>query len=915
MTIRLNVKPERKHRLWLYGSLAILAIVWAIWTWVSVHYADRDFRNEVLIKTSQTSESLNLDHFKALSGNKTDLENQSYLRIKDQLTVLKQSYVYCRALYILGRKPDGSVFVFVESEQPSIKDNQPPVHIVQKVSEIHQLAFKTGTASVEGPFHDHQDTWFSVFVPIRAPRSTGIIAVMGMDLDPQPRKQILLQAALPPTLLAMILLAIILTGSTLIRRRRRLAEFPVSWMRYLEFALVFAAGLSLTLFVSWKIHQNEHYIRHQIFEQLAAERISAVVELLGDIRDIQLEGLAHFIESSDNVTADEFSHYASYLTKQSFIQAWEWIPIVPDAEKERFEAKTRRAGMKDFKIWQQNTKGDNEPATGRGFYYPVLYIAPSTGNEKTLGYDIGSETLQRAGLETALRTGFVTATDPVTLMHEKGNHKAILIFLPTYFKKLSTKPQGVVLAVVRMGTLLETARRNLDTQTELILLRKGGTPELLATTCDEKRQHLTSEFIVSKPVMMLGKVFVVKAHADPEFFRLHPANAGWVAALMGLLLTTALAFVVGTVLLNRKKLKFLVNQQTSRLRESEKQFRTLVSNIPGITYRCKYDRDWTMLYISETIDTVSGYPASDFISNTVRSFESIIHHDDTGMVETRVREAVGKGTSWEIEYRIIHRDTSVRWVYEKGQAIRDPSGAIPYLDGFILDITKRKRAEQEREEALAALCEREERLKLMMAATDEGFWTWDAITNELECSPSMLRSLGFAENDNSFNYQWFISHLSRKSIHVFEEAMKAYLDGRKKYYEFQYLIKAKTGEWKWLSARGSCTMRSDNGRLLKFMGTIRDITDQKQAEKEREAAQEALRLKSEELHRYFTSSLDLLCIADTSGHFLRVNPEWEKVLGYYHEELEGRLFLDFVHPDDMKATLEAMSDLDSQRKC
>jgi PAS domain S-box-containing protein len=64
------------------------------------------------------------------------------------------------------------------------------------------------------------------------------------------------------------------------------------------------------------------------------------------------------------------------------------------------------------------------------------------------------------------------------------------------------------------------------------------------------------------------------------------------------------------------------------------------------------------------------------------------------------------------------------------------------------------------------------------------------------------------------------------------------------------------------------------------------------------------------LEGFFNLSLDLLCLADTRGNFLRVNPEWEKVLGYSMEELNGRSFLDFVHPEDLPATLDAMKDLD-----
>ncbi len=71
--------------------------------------------------------------------------------------------------------------------------------------------------------------------------------------------------------------------------------------------------------------------------------------------------------------------------------------------------------------------------------------------------------------------------------------------------------------------------------------------------------------------------------------------------------------------------------------------------------------------------------------------------------------------------------------------------------------------------------------------------------------------------------------------------------------------------------------------------------------------------KSEELERYFDLSLDLLCIADTSGHFLKLNPEWQRVLGYSKAELTGRSFLELVHPDDIDATLASLARLDEQQ--
>ncbi len=83
---------------------------------------------------------------------------------------------------------------------------------------------------------------------------------------------------------------------------------------------------------------------------------------------------------------------------------------------------------------------------------------------------------------------------------------------------------------------------------------------------------------------------------------------------------------------------------------------------------------------------------------------------------------------------------------------------------------------------------------------------------------------------------------------------------------------------------------------------------------EREKTEETLRRATEELDRFFSVTLDLLCIADTSGHFRRLNIEWEKTLGYPIRELEGKKFIDFVHPDDVAPTLKVLNEMIGQRE-
>ncbi|MDQ5986407.1 MAG: Sensor histidine kinase RcsC [Syntrophus sp. SKADARSKE-3] len=99
-------------------------------------------------------------------------------------------------------------------------------------------------------------------------------------------------------------------------------------------------------------------------------------------------------------------------------------------------------------------------------------------------------------------------------------------------------------------------------------------------------------------------------------------------------------------------------------------------------------------------------------------------------------------------------------------------------------------------------------------------------------------------------------------------------------------------------------------KLIQELASLREqITTLEQSESERNQAVERLVERTDELDRFFSLSLDLLCVADADGYFKRLNPEWEKTLGYNLEELQGKQLWDFVHPDDLESTLAVVSDL------
>lgn len=132
---------------------------------------------------------------------------------------------------------------------------------------------------------------------------------------------------------------------------------------------------------------------------------------------------------------------------------------------------------------------------------------------------------------------------------------------------------------------------------------------------------------------------------------------------------------------------------TRQLNESREQLQSLLSNLVGAAYRCHFDEFYTILYISDKIHEISGYPSAIFENNRIRTFASIIHPDDIDICIESIARSVKNKIPFEIEYRIIHANKKVVWVKENGIPIYGGDGKVAYLDGIIVDITARKEAE------------------------------------------------------------------------------------------------------------------------------------------------------------------------------------------------------------------------------
>ncbi len=131
------------------------------------------------------------------------------------------------------------------------------------------------------------------------------------------------------------------------------------------------------------------------------------------------------------------------------------------------------------------------------------------------------------------------------------------------------------------------------------------------------------------------------------------------------------------------------------LHEKQRTLSTLMGNLPGMAYRRLDDNDWTMEFVSEGSAGLTGYVPSALIKNRIVSYNDLIHPDDQEPVWEQVQAALELRQPYLLEYRIRTASAEDKWVWEKGVGIFDEDGELVALEGFVIDITERKKAEEE----------------------------------------------------------------------------------------------------------------------------------------------------------------------------------------------------------------------------
>lgn len=264
-----------------------------------------------------------------------------------------------------------------------------------------------------------------------------------------------------------------------------------------------------------------------------------------------------------------------------------------------------------------------------------------------------------------------------------------------------------------------------------------------------------------------------------------------------------------------------------QLRESDQRFRAIADNIPGVIYLCHNDATYSMVYLNEEAETLTGYKREEFLSNQI-SFVDLYHPDDKEAIFRKVDEALERKEPFHLTYRLRNnRSDSWIWVDEYGQGIFE-EGKLKLIEGVVLDITERKMAE-------SRLHERDANLKAIFESTNSIIGLFDTNKRLIEFNQSFADYVKATDDIDLRQGMDLIGALGSPMTEKFNAYLDRALSGEKFSITMEYPVPQ--GDLYFFSSHNPIYQDDEVTGVSLF---IEDITELRESQKELERYTENL---------------------------------------------------------------------------
>ncbi|MER9426254.1 PAS domain S-box protein [Mesorhizobium sp. M0317] len=265
------------------------------------------------------------------------------------------------------------------------------------------------------------------------------------------------------------------------------------------------------------------------------------------------------------------------------------------------------------------------------------------------------------------------------------------------------------------------------------------------------------------------------------------------------------------------------------------------------------------------------------------TFFQITHPDDVQIGrETMDGMRAGTVNAFHFEKRYLRKDGTPVWAYLAGSVIRDEKSGRPlYLVSQIEDIDARKQSE-------ARIAEAETRWNFALASAGQGVWDLDMRKGGTTYSATWVKMLGYADGELDGDPDRWLAMIHPDDRENVAEADRAHLEGRTPFFEAEFRMRHKDGHWVWILDRGKTLERDKDGRLVRAIGSLTDITQRKQTEESLIVSAAMLADEKERLRVRLQSIGDAVICTDAANRITFMNPVAEKLTGVVGAEALGK---------------------------
>ncbi|HTI69488.1 MAG TPA: PAS domain S-box protein [Candidatus Limnocylindria bacterium] len=330
----------------------------------------------------------------------------------------------------------------------------------------------------------------------------------------------------------------------------------------------------------------------------------------------------------------------------------------------------------------------------------------------------------------------------------------------------------------------------------------------------------------------------------------------------------------------------------SALRASEERYQLAVAGSTAALW--DWDISTNEVYYAPRFKELLGYPDSEFPPH-FSSFYNVLHHDDRDLVKQALDDHLVRHLPYDVEYRLRARSGHYRWINARGQALWDAEGKPYRMAGSILDITEGKAA-------TASLKASEERFQLLSKATNDAIWDWDITADRLWWNEGFESLFGYKRDEIDTTlafWEQLVHPVDAERVH---RLFHASLSGGRQVWTDEYRFRRQDGTYAYVLDRGY-VIRDAEGKPIRMIGGITDLTARQEAEEERN--------KNILLYRFLFDRNPLaMWIYDLETlRFLEVNESAIDQYGYSRTEFLSMNVRNIRPPEDVPVLEETVRNL------